>query len=62
MYQQAFVNVRRKDRKGGVLEFRPRVDYLKAITNQPVDRLERLSRECIAKPEQELFTIGRMTP
>jgi formylmethanofuran dehydrogenase subunit E len=58
-YRQSFVAVRRKDQTGAVLEFRPNPDYLKAITNQPVEALERLSRECGRMPEEQLFSIRR---
>ena len=61
-YQQSFVAVRRKDLKGDVLEFRPQAAYLKSITDQPVEKLEGLSRQCIEKAEQELFTIRRISP
>jgi hypothetical protein len=61
-YQQSFVAVRRKDLKGDVLEFRPQAAYLKSLTGQPVGKLEALSRECIKKPEDELFTIRRFSP
>jgi formylmethanofuran dehydrogenase subunit E len=59
--QQSFVSVRRKDLTGDVLEFRPQAAYLKAITDQPVEKLEELSRQCARKPEQELFTIRRIS-
>jgi hypothetical protein len=59
-YRQSFVAVRRKDLTGDVIEFRPKPDYLKSITNQPVEKLEALSRSCIDQPEGELFTIGRL--
>jgi len=61
-YQQSFVAVRRKDMKGDVLEFRPQAAYLKSITGQPVEKLEALSRECIKKPQEELFTIRHFSP
>jgi formylmethanofuran dehydrogenase subunit E len=61
-YPQSFVAVRRKDLKGDVLEFRPEVAYLKSIADQPVDKLEGLSRQCLEKPERELFTIRRISP
>jgi formylmethanofuran dehydrogenase subunit E len=60
IYQQAFVAARRKDHKGEVLELRPSAAYLKSIMDQPLDKLEGLSRQCIDKPEQELFTIRWM--
>jgi formylmethanofuran dehydrogenase subunit E len=61
-YQQSFVAVRRKDSKGVVLEFRPAAAYLKSITDQPVAKLEDLSRQCVQKPEQELLTIRHISP
>jgi hypothetical protein len=33
---------------------------LKSITNQPVEALERLSRECSAKAEAEILTVQRL--
>jgi formylmethanofuran dehydrogenase subunit E len=59
-YRQSFVAVRRKDGKGDILEFRPLPAYLKSITNQPVEALERLSRECSTKAEAEIFTVQRL--
>jgi formylmethanofuran dehydrogenase subunit E len=61
-YRQCFVAVRRKDGKGDLLEFRPHAAYLKSITNQPVEALERLSRECSEIREERLFTILRLSP
>jgi hypothetical protein len=58
-FRESFVAVRRKDRVGGVLEFRPEAGYLKTIMNQPVENLERLSRECSGMPEEKLFTVRR---
>lgn len=55
--RQCCVAVRRKDGKGDVLEFRPHPAYLKSIADQPVEKLELLSRRCSAMPEKELFTI-----
>jgi hypothetical protein len=45
-----------------VLEFRPQAAYLKSITDQTVEKLEGLSRQCVKKPEAELFTIRRISP
>jgi hypothetical protein len=59
-YRQSFVAIRRKDGKGDILEFRPVATYLKSIMNQPVEVLERLSRECSTRPEAELFTVQRL--
>ncbi len=61
-YRQSFVAVRRKDGKGDILEFRPLPAYVKSITNQPVEALERLSRECSTKAEAEIFTVQRLSP
>jgi formylmethanofuran dehydrogenase subunit E len=61
-YRQSFVAVRRKDGQGDILEFRPVAAYLKSITNQPVEALERLSRECGERREAELFTVHRFSP
>jgi formylmethanofuran dehydrogenase subunit E len=61
-YRQCFVSVRRKDGKGDLLEFRPHAAYLKSITNQPVEALERLSRECSQMPEEHLFAIHHLSP
>jgi formylmethanofuran dehydrogenase subunit E len=59
-YRQCFVAIRRKDGKGDILEFRPLPAYLKSITNQRVEALEGLSRECSGRPEAELFTVQRL--
>ncbi|MCL5098818.1 MAG: formylmethanofuran dehydrogenase subunit E family protein [Candidatus Omnitrophica bacterium] len=59
---QSCVAVRRKDGKGEVLEFRPQPNYLKSIINQPVEKLESLSRACSQMPDQELFVIRRYSP
>jgi len=61
-YRQSFVAIRRKDGKGCILEFRPHAAYLKSITNQPVEALEGLSRECGQRREAELFGIQRLSP
>lgn len=58
-YRQSFVAVRRKDRPTEVLEFRPLADYLKSITNQPLEALEGLSRKCSQMREEELFAVRR---
>ena len=59
-WEQSFVAVRRKDGKGGVVEFRPHELYLASIMSQPVERLEALCQECAKMPEDKLFTIGRV--
>ena len=61
-YRQSFVAVRRKDGKGDLLEFRPHAAYLKSITNQPVEALERLSREISQTAEEQLFAVRRWSP
>lgn len=58
-YRESFVAVRRKDQPGTVLEFRPDAAYLKTILNQPVEKLEALSRECGHVPEEKLFRLQR---
>lgn len=60
--RQSFVAARRKDGTGPVLEFRPSPAYLKSILNQPVDKLESLSRDCARRPEADLFVIQRFEP
>lgn len=59
---ESFVAIRRKDLKGDVIEFRPQSAFIKSIINQPVEKLDALSRQTITKPEQELFTIRRIAP
>jgi len=61
-YRQSLMAIRRKDGKGDILEFRPATAYLKSIMNQPVEKLEGLSRQCSQKPEAELFTVRRYSP
>jgi formylmethanofuran dehydrogenase subunit E len=58
--QQAFVAVRLKQSTREVLEFRPQPAYLRSIVNQPLEKLEQLSRECVRLPEDHLFTIRRI--
>ncbi|MBK9139668.1 MAG: hypothetical protein IPM17_13040 [Verrucomicrobia bacterium] len=58
-YRQSFVSVRRKDSPGTVLEYRPEPAYLRSILNQPVEKLEELSRDCARRPEAELFRVVR---
>jgi len=60
--RQCCVAIRRKDGQGTVLEFRPNANYLKSILNQPVEQLERLSRQSAAMPEEKLFTVSRVSP
>ena len=59
-WEQSFVAVRRKEGKGGVLEFRPHGAYLASIMNQPVEKLEALCQECAKLPEDKLFTVARV--
>lgn len=61
-YRQSFVAARRKDGAGPVLEFRPPPAYLKSLLNQPVEKLESLSRDCADRAEAELFVIQRFDP
>lgn len=61
-YRQVHVAARRKDGKGDLLEFWPSASYLKGILNQPVEALERLSRDCAQRPEAELFSLRRLAP
>jgi formylmethanofuran dehydrogenase subunit E len=62
IYQQSFVTARRKDLKGDVLELRPSTTYLQSIIDQPLDKLEALSRQCLEEAEQKLFTIRWVAP
>jgi formylmethanofuran dehydrogenase subunit E len=55
--RQSFVAIRRKDATGPVLELHPRVGYLQAILNRPLEKLESLSRECAELPEPGLFEL-----
>ena len=55
------VCVRRKDGTGPVLVFRPRLAYLRHINAPKPEDLERLSRECSALKESDLFEIQRVT-
>lgn len=57
---EIFVAVRRKDHKGAVLEFRPDPQFLKTITNRPVQELERLSHECAELEEAKVFRVHRL--
>jgi formylmethanofuran dehydrogenase subunit E len=59
-WEQSFVAVRRKNGKGGVVEFRPHEVYLASIMNQPVEKLEALCQECAKMPEDRLFTMRRV--
>jgi formylmethanofuran dehydrogenase subunit E len=59
-WEQSFVAARRKDGKGGVVEFRPEESYLKSIMRQPPERLEALCRECSQMKESKLFKIRRV--
>jgi len=61
-YRQCFVAVKQEDQAGDVLEFRPQAAYLKSIVNQPVEKLEALSRQCSQMPEAQLFSIHRYSP
>jgi len=59
-WEQSFVAVRRKDGKGGVIEFRPQRDYLKSIMDQPVEKLEALCNECSQMGEGKLFQVAHV--
>ncbi len=59
-WEESFVAVRRKDGKEGVLEFRPRLDYLKSIIGQPVEKLDGLCKECSQMAEAKLFEVKRI--
>jgi formylmethanofuran dehydrogenase subunit E len=59
-YRQVHVAVRRKDGTGGIVEFWPVPAYLKSILNQPLEALERLSRDCAQRAEQDLFSVRRL--
>jgi formylmethanofuran dehydrogenase subunit E len=61
-YRQIFIAVRSKALNRDTLEFRPQPDYLRSIINQKLEDLERLSRECITLPEEQLFSIRRYPP
>jgi formylmethanofuran dehydrogenase subunit E len=54
------VAVHRKDGTGPILLFRPRLEYLKQIQKPRADELEKLSRQCSAMKESELFRIDRI--
>jgi hypothetical protein len=60
-WEQSFVAVKRKDGRGGVVEFRPPASYLKSIIGQPVEKLEALSKECGKLPESSLFIVRRLS-
>jgi formylmethanofuran dehydrogenase subunit E len=59
-WEESFVAVRRKDGKGGVVEFRPQEEYLRSIMDQPVAKLEALCKECSQMPEGKLFSTRRV--
>lgn len=54
------VSVRRKDRRGPVLEFWPARAYVRQIETQPASQLEALSKKSATLPEAELFTLRRL--
>jgi formylmethanofuran dehydrogenase subunit E len=60
-WEESFVAVRRKDGQGGVMEFRPELEYLKSIVGQPLEKLEGLCRECSQMAEPKLFAVQRIT-
>jgi len=53
------IAVRRKDGTGAILIFRPNPEYLRRIEKPLLEELEKLSRQCIAMKEHELFGIER---
>jgi formylmethanofuran dehydrogenase subunit E len=59
-WEESFVAVKRKDGKGGVVEFRPQLNYLRSIMNQPVEKLEALCKECSQMAEGKLFEVKRV--
>ena len=59
-WQESFVAVRRKDGKGGGVEFRLQAGYLKSIMGQPVEKLEALCKECANLEEAKLLTVQRL--
>jgi len=54
------IAVRRKDGTGPILIFRPNPEYLRRIGKPLLEELEKLSRQCIALKEHELFRIERV--
>ncbi|MCD6392868.1 MAG: formylmethanofuran dehydrogenase subunit E family protein [Planctomycetes bacterium] len=52
----------RKDGTGPILIFRPNPEYLRRIEKPLLEELEKLSRQCIALKEHELFDIERVEP
>jgi formylmethanofuran dehydrogenase subunit E len=58
--EQVCVAVRRKDGKGGIIEFHPKIEYLKIILTQPAEKIEDLSRQCEEMPQESLFWMKRL--
>jgi formylmethanofuran dehydrogenase subunit E len=56
------VCIRRKDRTGPILLFRPRLPYLERIDAPMATELEKLSRQCSTMKESDLFELGRVIP
>ena len=56
------IAVRRKDGTGPILIFRPNSEYLRRIGKPLLEELEKLSRQCIALKEHDLFGIERVEP
>jgi formylmethanofuran dehydrogenase subunit E len=52
--------IRRKDRSGSILIFRPNSEYLRRIEKRQVHELEKLSRQCINIKESDLFQVERL--
>ena len=59
-WEESFVAVRRKDGKGAVVEFRPRLEYLRPIMGQPAEKLDALCKECSQMTEGKLFEVKRV--
>ncbi|NIP28111.1 MAG: hypothetical protein GWN55_11650 [Phycisphaerae bacterium] len=55
-----YVAIRRKDGTGPILILKPRPKYLKQIEKCPVYELEKLSKQCSAMKEGDLFQIERI--
>ncbi|UCF16271.1 MAG: formylmethanofuran dehydrogenase subunit E family protein [Phycisphaerales bacterium] len=56
------VCLRRKDGKGPILVFRPKLTYLRRIDAPKLEELERLSRQCSEMPADALFEVTRIAP
>lgn len=54
-WREIFVAVRRKDGKGGVLEFRPQLEFVKSIMGLPSEKLEAYCRQALRLEDKQLF-------